>query len=161
MSNLCTAAGNEPLVSRMRHWEAVTKALNMFVGRGKRFSNKDCEDGAGVPARMMGCYRQKPDTQEWRPLRPEEFASLVCFLGPGFSSAYMAAINSGQAAYWLPEGDPNPGDLAADNADDNAVITRAARDGVFDRQERAELTVVGARMVERGAKLVALTGRAA
>jgi len=108
------SAGIEPLVSRATHWEAVTRALNLCVGRGRRHSNVDCERHAGVPARMLECYRQQPDAAEWRPIKPEEFASLIKFLGPPFSSAYLDGITSGQGAYWLPERD---GDAASLNTD--------------------------------------------
>lgn len=119
------SAGIETLVSRTKHWEAVSRALNMFVGRGKKFSNADCEAGAGVPARMMECYRQQPIAQEWRPIKPEEFASLICFLGPGFSAAYLAGINSGQGAYWLPEGDGDAAALNTDSAEFNYEYAKA------------------------------------
>ena len=60
-----------------------------------------------------------------------------------------------------PDEDPNPGELAADTSDDSAKIVRAAIDGRFDGEERVELPAVGARMMKRGAQLVALGGRAA
>lgn len=151
MASLCNAAGIEPLVSRSKHWEAVTRALNMFVGRGKKFSNADCEAGAGVPARMMECYRQQPDAQEWRPIKPEEFASLICFIGPGFSGAYLAAINSGQGAYWLPTGEGDVATLNTDAAEFNYEYSKA-RDPNSENGpeigpvERERLRLVASRM---------------
>jgi hypothetical protein len=119
------SAGIEPLVSRTKHFEAVTRALNLFVGRGRRYSNVDCERGAGVPARMMESYRQYPEHQDWRQIKPEEFASLICFLGADFHSTYLSQIGSGQGAYWLPEGDGDAAALNTDSAEFNYEYARA------------------------------------
>lgn len=145
------SAGNETLVSRAKHFEAVTRALNLYVGRGRRFSNLDCDRGAGVPERMMESYRQYPDHSDWRPIKPEEFASLICFLGPEFHSKYLAEIASGQGAYWLPEGDGDAASLNTDSAEFNYEYARAtdpASEGgpEITPKERQKLRVVASRM---------------
>ena len=143
------------LVSRNAAGEALSKALRLVVGRGKRWSVKEVESGAGVPARMIESYLCHPDQADWRPAKLAEALSLARFLGPEFTSEWLVLAE--QAAFWLPEPeDTPPGEMAADNADDSATLTRAALDGVFDRCERPGLKVVGKRMMARGATLARL-----
>lgn len=149
-----SSAGLCPLVSRNAHFEAVTKALNVFVGRGKRYSYKEVQNGAGIPERMIECYKHLPDHEDWRAIKPEELASLFRFIGPEFTGTYLAAI-ADQGAFWLPTGVEPPGALAADSAEDTAIVTRAAADGRFDEGEVPALRVVGLRMIERGQRLAA------
>lgn len=148
------SAGLSPLVSRNDHFDAVAKALNIFVGRGKRYSYKDVQRGAGIPERMIECYKHLPDHEDWRPIKPEELASLFKFLGPEFTSTYLGKVCD-QGAFWLPTGIEPPGAIAADSAEDTAIITRAAADGKFDDGEKPALHVVGQRMIERGQRLAA------
>lgn len=156
MASETISAGIECLVSRNAHYEAVSKALNLFVGRGKRYSYKAAERGSGVPERMIEAYRYPPDNEYWRPIKPEELASLFSFFGPDFTTEYLAAV-AGQGAYWLPDADePDPARMSADSAEDTATIARAAADGKFDQDERQQLRVVGQRKIERGQQLVAL-----
>lgn len=155
MTQRSNSADNSPLVSRTKLYAAVAKGLRNEIGRGKRYTVKEVSNHTGVPDRMIECAKVDPDNLDWRPLSFEYVMSLSSFLGPVFTSEWLSAAQQG--AFWLPEGDEMPpGELAADNADDNATITRAARDGVFDQKERKELRPVGLRMVSRGAQLVAL-----
>lgn len=161
MASSIQSAGIEPIVSRASHFEAVRKSLDVFVGRGKRYSYKAVERGSGVPARMIEAYRYPLDHEEWRAIKPEELASLFAFFGPEFTTEYLSAVVE-QGAYWLPTGDePDPARMAADSAEDAAVVTRAAADRRFDDNERQQLKVVGQRKIERGHQLVALGGRRA
>ena len=50
---------------------------------------------------------------------------------------------------------PDLGELAADNSDDNATLTRAAIGGEASVKERRELRAVGHRLIDRGMSLVA------
>lgn len=74
-----------------------------------------------------------------------------------FIAGYQIAHHG---AFDLPDDEPNPGDLAADNSDDNADLTRKALDGTFEDNCPRELVGLGTRMMSRGAKLVAVGGRA-
>lgn len=148
------SAGLSPLVSRNAHFDAVTKALNVFVGRGKRYCYKTVERGSGVSARMIEAYRHDQGHEEWRPIKPEELASLFRFFGPEFTTEYLSAI-ADQGAFWLPTGLEPPAVLAADTAEDTAIVARAAADGQFDEGEKPALHVVGLRMIERGQRLAA------
>lgn len=153
MTGTSNSAGIVPNVSRSKLYEAFGRGLHLFIGRGKRHSYKDVERGAGVPARMIEAYRYELNHEEWREPKIEHIFSIAGFIGPDFTNELLTLI--GQGAFWLPEEDIPPGELAADNADDNAEITRRALDGSFKGDEKA-LSVVGSRMMERGAKLVAL-----
>lgn len=157
MTQRSNSAGIVPNVSRAKLYEAFGTALRLFIGRGKRHSYKDVERGAGVSARMIEAYRYEPDHEEWRPAPIEHIFSIAGFIGPDFTNEILPLI--GQGAFWLPEDDLPPGDIAADMADDNAEVTRRAKDGSFKGDEKA-LKVVGRRMMERGAVLVALDAAA-
>lgn len=152
------SADISPLISRSAANERFREALRMFVGRGKRYSVKQLSNGCGIKDRMIESFMAQIDSTDFRKPDLEEVLSIASFIGPDFTSELISLASQG--AFWLPDDEPSPGDLAADNADDNATVTRAARDGEFDRDERRDLKVVGTRMVSRGAQLVAL-GRAA
>lgn len=157
MSSRNNSAGIDPIVPRSAAYRAFGAALRLYVGRDGRYSYKELERKAGVSARLIEAYRYEPDHEEFRPAPFEHILSLSKALGPEFTNDYLRLANQG--AFWLPDEDVPPGELAADNADDNAEITRRAIDGSFEGDERA-LKAVGARMMERGAKLVAI-GKAA
>lgn len=148
------SAGAIPLVSRNAAGEALSRALRLYVGRGRRYSCKEVERGSGVAARMVESYLCDPSQEDWRPAKLAEVLSLARFLGPDFTAQWLSLADQG--AFWLPDEEPDPGVLAADNADDNAIVTRAAADRQFDEDERPDLHVVGRRMVSRGAQLAAL-----
>lgn len=148
------SANFQPLVSRERIGNAQGAALRLFVGRGRRYSVKQLANGSGIKDRVIECAMIAADNPDYRPLSQEALASIGLFLGSAFTNEWIGLM--GQGAFDLPEGEPDPGNLAADNSDDNATVTRAAIDGVFDNEERPGLTVVGSRMVSRGVQLVAL-----
>ena len=153
MSNCSNSAAIEPLVRRNQHFFAVGKALRLLVGRGRRYTYKDVQRGAGVPERMLRAFKEDPGHEEFRPIAPEQFASLVVFLGADFTSEYLEGISAGQGAYDLPDEDvPPPGVIAADAAEDSATLSRMAVDGGYSG--KPELKVMGSRMVSRGAGLV-------
>lgn len=152
------SADIEPLVSRNRAGAAVAKALSLYVGRGRRYSVKQLSNATGVKDRMIECAKCDPDNTDWRPLPLEALLSISAFLGADFTNEWLPL--SGQGAFELPDGEPDPGDLAIDSTEDSATVVRAAMDGKFDEDERADLRIVGARKIARGQQLIAL-GRAA
>lgn len=142
------------LISRSAANTIFRDAVRLFVGRGKRFSVKQVSIGTGISARMIESFMAPVDSSDFRKPDLEEVLTLVSFFGSDFTSEMIAP--AGQAAFDLPEDDLLPGQIAADNAGDNAVVTRAAMDGKFDGDERPDLLVVGRRMVSRGQRLAAL-----
>lgn len=159
MTSALASANNPLLVSRTAARHAFRDALRLFVGRGKRFSVKQASNGSGVPDRMIECFMSDPESGDYRKPDLEEALSLASLLGPEFTCEWLHLAHQG--AFWLPdEGETPPGAIAADNAEDNAVLTRAAVDGRFDRAERPGLREVGVRMMTRGAHLHRI-GRAA
>jgi hypothetical protein len=154
------SADLSPLVSRNSGRDAFRLALRLFVGRGRRYSVKQVANGAGIKDRVIECAMEHPDSPEYREPHLEAMLSLSAFLGPEFTCEWLHLAHQG--AFWLPEGGIlPPGEIAVDNADDNAVVTRAALNGQFDRDEAPELRVVGARMMARGAHLHAIGSKAA
>ncbi len=150
------SADFSPLVSRSAASEHFRDALRLFVGRGRRYSVKQLANGSGVHPRMIESYMAPVDSQEWRRPHLEELLSLASFLGPVFTSEWLRLAHQG--AFELPEEDPEPGEIVTENAEDNAEVTRRGIDGEFCEDDRTVLPIVGARMMARGAKLVALRG---
>jgi hypothetical protein len=149
------SAGIEPIVPRTELYRAFGKALRLYVGRSARFSYKELQRKAGVPARMIEAYRHDPDHEEFRAAPFDHVMSLAKALGPEFTADWLSLANQG--AFWLPEdGEPDPARISADSAEDTATIARAAADGKFDTEERQQLRAVGHRKIERGKQLVAL-----
>ena len=143
------SAGEGTLVSRSAAGLALSQSLRLFVGRGRRYSYKQIRRGTGIPERMLECYLQEPDHPDWRPIKPEELASLFYFLRADFATDYLERI-AGLCAYEKPEPDAMPpGDIAADIAEDAAQITRAAADNDFGPNVRS----IGTRLMSRGAQL--------
>ena len=155
--SVTTSANIEPLVSREQIGNAIRSALKLYVGRGRRYSVKQLSNGTGIKDRVIECAMEQVGTSDWRPLPQEALASIDLFLGSDFTNE--RAHLTKQGAFDLPDDPIAPMDLAADNADDNAVVVRAAIDGVFDGGEAPDLKQVGARMIQRGQHLIAL-GRA-
>lgn len=145
------------IVSREQAENAFRKALGLYVGRGRRYSVPQLSQATGVPERSIECFKSytfgHPD---YRPLHFGAVLSIASFLGAPFTNEWLRL--AGQGAFDLPDEVPSPGDLAADSSDDSALIVRAAKDGQFDANERRDLPGVGARMMQRGAQLVAIGG---
>ena len=147
------SAGNTLLVSRSAARSAIRDALRLYVGRGRRYSVKQLSNGTGVPDRLIECAIADIDGPDYRPLAYECLFSISLFLGAEFTSEWLRLTRQG--AFDLPDEEIPPGALAADNAEDNATLTRAAIDGQFDEVEKPALRLVGHRMIERGQRLVA------
>lgn len=132
----------------------MSQALRLFVGRGRRYSVKQLSNATGIKDRVIECALAGVDNCDHRPLHLGAVLSIASFLGADFTNEWLCLAHQG--AFDLPEGDPNPGEFAADTSDDTAAIVRAAKDGRFDEEERRALRPVGARMMSHGAQLVAL-----
>jgi hypothetical protein len=149
-----------PIVSREHGENVFRHALGIYVGRGRRYSVAELAKGTGVPQRVIECFKSyaygHPD---YRPLHFGAVLSITLFLGSDFTNEWLRL--AGQGAFDLPDDLPSPGDLAADTSEDSAKVVRAAIDGTFDASERRDLPAVGARMMRRGAQIVAIGGRAA
>lgn len=154
MASRNDAADFSPLISRSAANTVFRDALRLFVGRGRRYSVKQVSIGTGISVRMIESFMAPVDSTDFRKPDLEEVLTLAAFLRSDFTSELLAPV--GQSAFDMPEDDLPPGQIAADNAEDNAVVTRAAMDGKFDAEERPDLRVVGRRMVSRGTRLAAL-----
>jgi hypothetical protein len=149
------------LVSRNTLRHAISKALNLYCGRGRRYTVKELSNATGVPDRIIESAKLNPDNPDFRPLREENLASISKFLGVPFVSMWLETMGLG--AYELMNGEPPlPGILAASDAADTAEIVQRASDGVFDAEDCEALKAVGQREIQRGLTLVSLTpgGRA-
>lgn len=147
------SAGNSTLVSRSAARSAVRDALRLYVGRGRRYSVKQLSNGTGVPDRLIECAIADIDSADYRPLAYECLLSISLFLGSAFTAEWLKLARQG--AFDLPDEDLPPGAIAAESAEDTAIIARAAIDGEFQDHEKPGLHVVGQRMIERGQRLAA------
>lgn len=159
MHSAHSSADNDALVSRTAADAKIRAGLRLFVGRGKRFSVKQLSNASGVADRAIECAMAS-DGPEFRPLSLDRLLSISSVIGPEFTVEWLGLASQG--AFWLPNADETPpGEMAADNSEDNATLVRAAIDGVFNGDEKPVLAVVGKRMMARGAQLAALNDRAA
>ncbi len=143
------------LVSREQAGNKIGRALRLYVGRGRQYSVKELSNATGVKDRVIECAMVDASTYDYRPLPFEAVLSIATFLGADFTNSWLSL--AGQGAFDLPDdGEPDPGALACETADDSATVIHAAIDGKFDAFETPGLRVVGRRMMTRGAKLVAL-----
>jgi hypothetical protein len=105
------------LVSRNSIREKLRDALRLYVGRGRRYSVKELSNGTGVPDRMIECALCEPDDAEYRPLKLQELASLIKFLGAPFASSILEI--AGLGAFELMDGQiPLPKVLASAGPDE-------------------------------------------
>ena len=96
----------EPLVSREEIRERIRKALNLHVGRGRRFSVEELSEGAGVPKRSIQAALAPIHDENFRPLTLENLQSIGKFLGAAFVSSYLEL--SGFGAFELCDQPPLP-----------------------------------------------------
>lgn len=87
--NAPAAANFSPLVSRSLIGETIRDALHLYVGRGRRYSVKELSAATGVPERCIEAAKCEPDDPEYRPLKLEDLASLMMFLGAPFACAVL------------------------------------------------------------------------
>jgi hypothetical protein len=102
MNCLPSAADFEPLISRNLSYERLGAAINLFCGRGRRFTVQELAKGTGVPERAIECAKYQPHQAEFRPLRFDYLLSLSKFLGAQFVSHYLEP--SGLGAFELMDG---------------------------------------------------------
>lgn len=143
-----------PLVSHEQVENAFWTALRMFVGRGKRHKAEEVAKGAGVHRRTLDCYRRYPiGHPDHRPLDQGQKFSLASYIGADLTTEWLHIID--QAAYDLPDFEPDPGELAADTSENTAKVVRMAADRDFNNDSPTELRSTGTRMMAHGAQLVA------
>lgn len=146
------------LVSHEQLENAFWNAIRMFVGRGKRHSAESVATGSGVHRRTLDCYRGYPiGHPDWRPLDYEQKFSLASYIGADLMSAWIQFM--GQGAFDLPDVTTDPGELAAEAAEDSAKIVRMALNGKFDESEKPACGEVGNRMIQHGVALVKESAR--
>lgn len=141
------------LVSRNSLRAAIRKALDLYVGRGRRYTVKELSNATGVPDRIIESAKLDADDPDFRPLREENLMSVGKFLGAPFVSVWLETMGLG--AFELMDGQiPLPGILAAEEAADTAEVAALAADGEFGADDREELKAVGHREIQRGMTLV-------
>lgn len=148
-------ANSSLIVSRNTIREAIRKALNLYVGRGRRYTVKELSNATGVPDRIIESAKLDADDPDFRPLSEGNLASVGKFLGAPFVSVFLECMGLG--AYELMDGQiPMPGVFAAQDAADTAEIAMRAADGEFDADDCKALREVGHREIKRGMTLVAM-----
>lgn len=119
-----------PLVSRGAAREAFCKALSLYVGyRGskRRYTMAQLETGTGIKARVIESAMEDPDGTGYRNLPAEAILSLCAFLGPKFTSEWLAEANQAAFALGGEGGSDEVIDDLAEEADELAAEVRRAR----------------------------------
>lgn len=142
-----------PTVSRNDAGEKISRALCLYVGRGRRYSVKQLSNATGVPDRMIECAKTHPDSEDWRPLPVDALLSIARFLGADFTNEWLGLAEQG--AFDLPDEEPDPMQAALGASEDTTEIVRRAADGEFCANDKAALRIVGQRKVKRGMQLIA------
>lgn len=84
------SAGIEPLISHEQAVNEYRRALNLFVGRGKRFTNEELAIASGVPERLIECLRSYgPGHPDYRKLHFGHLLSIASALGADFTSRWL------------------------------------------------------------------------
>jgi len=148
------AANNDLLVGSVEARNAIRWSLRLHIGRGRRYSVAEVSEGTGVPVWQLNQAMIEAEDSKHRPLPPESFMSVATFLGSSFLQGCIKP--TGICVFDPPEGEVSPGQMAANNTDDNATLVRAAIDDVFDEDECPDLIEVGNRMIARGMRLRSL-----
>jgi len=92
-----------PIVSREQSENAFRTALNLFVGRGRRYSSKEVQIATGISHRVIDCFRSyELGHVDYRPLHMGAQMSLMRFLGPEFTSEWLKI--AAQVAFHKPTG---------------------------------------------------------
>lgn len=127
----------------------------MFVGRGKLHRAEDVAVGSRVHRKTLDAYRGYPiGHPDWRPLDQGQKWSIASYCGAELTSKWLSLI--GQAAYDLPDIEPDPGEVAADASEDAAKIVRMAADRDLTNDDPSQLRETGSRMMRTGAVLLAV-----
>lgn len=146
------------LVSREQAENEFRKALNLYVGRGRRYSVAQLAKGSGVPTRVIDCFRSYAHGHpDYRRLHFGQVLSMTAFLGAEFTNEWLTL--SKQAAYDLPDEEPDPGELAADTSESASRVVRMAADRDFTNDSETDLRDTGTSLMNQGAQLVAIGSR--
>lgn len=104
----------EPLVSREQIGERIRRALNLHVGRGRRYSVEELSTGAGVRRRSIRAALAPIHDENYRPLTLENLICVAAFLRAPFASAFLELADLG--AFELSGQAPLPRVLATADA---------------------------------------------
>jgi hypothetical protein len=121
--SVAQSADFTPLVSRTAARSAISDALRLYVGRGRRYTVKKLGNGTGVPDRLIECAMCDPDDPEFRPLSLENLLSVSAFLGAAFTSDWLKLADLG--AHELP--DHNDPDFDALGLEANGLAGEVAQ----------------------------------
>jgi hypothetical protein len=114
MNYLPPAADLIPVIPRNLSYDRLTSALNLFCGRGRRYSVQELSKATGVPERIIEAAKYQSHQAEFRPLRFDHLQSMNNFLRVPFVSHYLEQVGLG--AYELMDEQPLPSVLTADSA---------------------------------------------
>lgn len=102
------SVGIDGLVTYAAAAERLSRALRLYVGRGRLYSVKELARGTAMPADRIEAYLAGVGTEAHRHAKLADVLSLCAFLGPEFTSDLLGLAQQG--AFSLP--DPDGGDLA-------------------------------------------------
>jgi len=108
----------------------LTRALAIYVGRGRRWSFSDLAAASGVPETNLRAYAAGTRSPTYSSLM-----SIVGVIGEEFGSRLSAPVGIGMFA--LPEADDDDGEIVERLADTLATVVRNRTRGKPDHRGRA------------------------
>lgn len=133
---------NGLVVSQDTAQTSLMSALNLFVGRGKRYSVEDVAEASGVCARTIDSYRRGDAMPSI-----ERYQSLCAVLGQAFFAATVKHM-----PFEVRSTDPSditPPQLLTELLSASGSLATFLEDGRVDHMEKAQLKPILADLRER------------
>lgn len=130
-----------PLISQDAAKDRVSDALQLRIGRGKRYSFRQVADATGIPERTIDSYARGDNSPTLANL-----LSLFSAMGADFTSDVIAL--SGQSASSCNGDEPEHMRVLCAAGELVSMISAAIEDGHVDHQEAATLRPLAQRMID-------------
>ena len=121
-----------PLISQEAAKARVSDALQLRIGRGKRYSFRQVADATGIPERTIDSYARGDNAPTWA-----NMVALCAVRGPGFTSDVL--VDAGQTATACDGSAPEHMRALCALTEASAALAEALADGFVDHQEAAQI----------------------
>ena len=131
---------DNPLITQDHAARVIADAIRLRVGRGKRWSFASLSDATGIAQRTLESYVSGATPGM------HSLLSICAALGPSFTSDILAVI--GQTAQNDHGDEPDYSRALTQMAEGAALLAKCLEDGRVDHQEKAQLALAMAPLVE-------------
>lgn len=133
---------NKTIVPQELAYRQFHSAMQLFVGRGRRWSCQAVADATGIPLRTVESYRSGQATPTI-----EKYQSLCVVLGQAFFAATLEHLPYDISA--TEPGDNTPQQMLTQTLGFSGKLSRMLEDGRIDHRERHKLKGVLADLREQ------------